>query len=245
MTRRVWGTAATVLLAPIACTAVLAAALFMMNALVWAPWWHSMPVDMMLLQTPLVTLFSICGAAGLALLARRLGRLTALTTAARVVPAVLLVGLPALLAASAKSYNTGSLVLGVLVWWCGLVVALAVVATLAGRGRSRAAWVAGTVGGLVAADLAFIAALLKKAGDGQLDGAYAPMWLLFGLTDWDFGLHPDLAADVMPVTFVIGDMLGAYAPFYLICTGYAVGYVIGAMRPLPARSAEPVTAQPA
>ncbi len=125
-----------------------------------------------------------------------------------------------------------------LTWLAGLSVVLAIAALLAGRGLTRTAWIAGVIGAVAVADLAVIVQLWPATAfdpehGESLNAAYAPLWLLFALVDYGFGLDP--------YTWHIGDSLDLRELGYPMYAMIALGYVIRALRPgpAPARSGAP------
>ncbi|WP_155373723.1 hypothetical protein [Catellatospora vulcania] len=117
-----------------------------------------------------------------------------------------------------------------LVWLAGLAAVLAVASVLARRGLLRAAWIVGVLGVIVVADVAVLVQLWSSSGmDGEevvmLDRAYAPLWLLFALADYDFGLDP--------ASWHIGDSLDLREVGYPLFSMSALGYVVRAMRGEP------------
>jgi hypothetical protein len=114
-----------------------------------------------------------------------------------------------------------------LVWLAGLTVVLVAAAVLAQRGLIKTAWILGVVGAVVVADVAVLVQLMPSAGVGgaqaeTLDPAYAPLWLLFALVDYDFGLDP--------FSWHIGDALDLREVGYPLYAMIALGYVVRAMR---------------
>ncbi len=119
-----------------------------------------------------------------------------------------------------------------LVWLAGLAVVLVVAAVLARRGLLRTAWLVGVLGAIAVADVAVLVQLMPSTGfhaePGEtLDRAYAPLWLLFALVDYDFGLDP--------ATWFIGDALDVREVGYPMYSVIALGFVVRAMRrdPVP------------
>jgi hypothetical protein len=118
-----------------------------------------------------------------------------------------------------------------LVWLAGLLVVLVVAAVLARRGLLRQAWIVGVLGVIIVADVAVLAQLLHSSSvDGdqvqQLDRAYAPLWFVFALIDYDFGLDP--------LSWHIGDSLDMREVGYPMYSMIAIGYAVRAMRRDPA-----------
>lgn len=233
--------AATLLLAPPACLVIILAAGLVMgvvvNRVVVAEPWAS---D---IQAPLLTVFS----AGLAvLLARVVGAgaaRNARTGPARTALGVVLpVGLTAVAAEYALNETADDLLRvapGLLVWLTGLALVLHGAGVLAGRGRTRAAWLVGVLGALVVADLAVVLTVVNHIPGGPetivdgvaqgdtIDRSSAPLWLLTSLTDWSFGLPRPTPAEI----FLVGDLMELQPFLYLTCTPYALAYAIGAARP--------------
>ncbi|RKE05246.1 hypothetical protein [Catellatospora citrea] len=126
-----------------------------------------------------------------------------------------------------------------LVWLAGLAIVLVVAALLARRGLLRAAWIVGVLGAIAVADIAVLVQLMPSTGfhaePGEtLDRAYAPLWLLFALVDYDFGLDP--------ATWFIGDALDVREVGYPMYSVIALGFVVRAMRrdPVPVEQIPPV-----
>ncbi|BCJ76833.1 hypothetical protein CS0771_63770 [Catellatospora sp. IY07-71] len=117
-----------------------------------------------------------------------------------------------------------------LAWLAGLTVVLVVAALLAHRGLIRIAWIVGVIGAVAVADVAVIVQLWPATAfdpehGEMLDGAYAPLWLLFALVDYDFGLDPN--------TWSIGDSLDLRELGYPLYAVIALGYVVRSLRPGP------------
>ncbi|GAA2364838.1 hypothetical protein Cme02nite_32380 [Catellatospora methionotrophica] len=152
--------------------------------------------------------------------------------------AVLAVLVPAVVFAVLQWDKTPNRRDGGLVWLAGLVVVLAVAAVLARRGMVRAAWIAGVLGAVVIADVAVLVQLMPSAVAAAdpaeiLDRSYAPLWLVFALVDYDFGLDP--------ATWYIGDALDFRELGYPMYTLIALGFVVRAMRPASEPAIEPVS----
>lgn len=118
-----------------------------------------------------------------------------------------------------------------LVWFAGLTVVLAAAALLAHRGLTRTAWIVGVLGAVIVADLAVIVQLWPSTAFDPEHGeslakAYAPLWLLFALIDYDFGLDP--------YTWHIGDALDLRELGYPMYAAIALGYAVRALRRAPA-----------
>lgn len=114
-----------------------------------------------------------------------------------------------------------------LAWLAGLTVALVVTGLLAHRGLIRTAWIFGVLAAIAVADIAVLVQLMpSNAFDGELaetlDPAYAPLWLLFALIDYDFGLDP--------LSWHIGDALDLREVGYPMYAMIAVGYAMRSMR---------------
>ncbi|WP_144122525.1 hypothetical protein [Catellatospora sichuanensis] len=125
---------------------------------------------------------------------------------------------------------------GGLVWLAGLTVVLVAAALLARRGQLRAAWIVGVLGAIAVADVAVLVQLMPSTGfdaepGGTLDRAYAPLWLLFALVDYNFGLDP--------ATWHIGDALDVREVGYPMYSVIALGFVVRAMRRDPAPAVAP------
>ncbi|GAB4057402.1 hypothetical protein [Catellatospora paridis] len=122
-----------------------------------------------------------------------------------------------------------------LVWLAGLAVVLVAAALLARRGLLRAAWIVGVLGAVAVADVAVLVQLMPSTGlvgepTETFDRAYAPLWLLFALVDYDFGLDP--------ATWYIGDVLDMREVGYPMYSVIALGFVVRAMRRDPAPAVE-------
>lgn len=123
-----------------------------------------------------------------------------------------------------------------LVWLAGLVAVLVIAAVLARRGLLRQAWIFGVLGVIAVADVAVLVQLLPSSmADGdlveRLDRAYAPLWFVFALIDYDFGLDPH--------SWHIGDSLDMREVGYPMYAMIALGYVMRAMRRDPEPADEP------
>ncbi|WP_435589233.1 hypothetical protein [Micromonospora chalcea] len=114
------------------------------------------------------------------------------------------------------------------------------------RVRVRAAWLAGLLGALVAADAAVVLAVVTSipagapVADGlppdSVDQISAPLWLFTCWTDSSFGLPRPTGWE----RFLITDRVFVEPMFYLACTPYVLAYAIAAAR--PAAAAAPVPA---
>jgi hypothetical protein len=129
-----------------------------------------------------------------------------------------------------------------LVWLAGLAVALVVAALLAHRGLVRAAWIFGVLAAVAVADIAVIVQLMPSTGVAvdpaeTLDRTYAPLWILFALINYDFGLDP--------LSWHIGDSLDLREVGYPLYALIALGFVVRAMRRDPAPTGEPAPPAPA
>ncbi|OKI77765.1 hypothetical protein A6A27_17175 [Micromonospora sp. CB01531] len=233
-------TAATLLLAPPACLAILMIAVVGSAALVGSLFGV---VDANLSQVPVLSALT----AGLAvLLARRVGRTAARAALRgplrRALGVMLPLGLTVVAVEYAVNSTTDDLVRagpGLVVWLAGLALVLWGAGALAGRGRLRAAWWLGVLGALAVADAAVVLSVVNHIPGGlgpvvdgvtQYDGVdrvSAPLWLFTCWTDWSFGLPRPTQWEI----FQIGDLVELQPFFYLACTPYALAYVIGAARP--------------
>ncbi|WP_247658702.1 hypothetical protein [Micromonospora sp. U56] len=249
--RQVRRTAATLLLAPPACVALMAVALFATAAVHgvlelrfgWAQ----------RLQLPLFS--TLCAGLGvlLALVVARAARhgvrVGPSATAVGVGLAVAITVVPAEVALHDDARQLARILPGVLVWLAGLTLALWAAATLARRGRLRLAWTVGVLAAFVAADVAVVAtvvAAIPPIDPGQpvtelppdgVDRISAPLWLLNCWTDWSFGLPRPTDWE----RFLITDLVLVEPNFYLACTPYALTWAIRTARAEPA--AEAATAQ--
>ncbi|SCE88279.1 hypothetical protein GA0074695_1861 [Micromonospora viridifaciens] len=244
--------AATLLLAPVACVAIVVLAAVVSNALIGQV---GLAAGLALPHAPVLSAL----AAVLAVwFARRVGRgATRTALRGRLRPALGVV-LPIALTAVAIEYalneTTDDLVRfapGLVVWLTGLALVLWGVGTLAGRGRVRAAWCLGVLGALVAADAAVVLTVVNHVPGGPptvidgvaqgdtVDRISAPLWLFTCWTDWSFGLPRPTREEL----FLIGDLLDLQPFLHLTCTPYALAYAIGAARsagPAGVPAAEPV-----
>ncbi|MDG4799458.1 hypothetical protein [Micromonospora sp. WMMD980] len=248
---RLWPTAGVLLLAPPACVAVIVVAALVMNL---AYGWLSFGV--LWATAAQLPIWSVV-AAGLGVLlalvvtraARRTVRVGALPTALGVVlPIAATLAVVLGWFTSRAESGVAEMVPGLLLWLALLVPALWGAGALARRGRTRAAWLVGLLGALVAADAAVvltvvstIPASVPAVADlppGSVDRISAPPWLFTCLTDWSFGLPRPTEWE----RFLITDQVLVEPMFYLACTPYAVAYAIAVAR--PARAAAPA-AEPA
>ncbi|WP_233514635.1 hypothetical protein [Micromonospora sp. LHW51205] len=242
VTRRVARTAGVLLFAPPACLAVLVAA-----AMALAHGWLEMRAAAQLpAWSALTALLGVALALVVARAARRTVRVGALPTALGVVLpiAATVTATSALLAARGES-RVGEKVPGVLLWLALLVAALWVAGALARRGRVRAAWLAGLLGALVAADAAVVLAVVTSipagapVADGlppdSVDRISAPLWLFTCWTDSSFGLPRPTGWE----RFLITDRVLVEPMFYLACTPYVLAYAIAAARPAAAAAGRP------
>ncbi|MEU4791634.1 hypothetical protein AB0F95_18195 [Micromonospora tulbaghiae] len=251
--RRLGRTAGVLLLAPPACLAVLVLAGAVM---VLTHGWLEMRVPWAAAaQLPtwsaLTALLGVALALVVTRAARRTVRVGALPTALGVVLPIAgtVAATLALLAARGES-RVWETVPGLLLWLALLVPALWAAGALAGRGRVRAAWLAGLLGALVAADAAVILAVVTSipatapVADGlppdSVDRISAPLWLFTCWTDSSFGLPRPTEWE----RFLITDRVLVEPMFHLAGTPYALAYAIAAARPAPAAvpGPEPVPA---
>jgi len=166
---------------------------------------------------------SLAIAAAAALIAHRLGPYTILTGRIRLVIAMMLPVTAVLLYDELdrqRSYEDHTiaglyypLTTGIWVWAVGLATALFAAAALRRRGRKALAWTTGAAGALVVTDLAVVVASLQAPSASA--GLSALYWFSASLLGQD-NLH------------VWNDN---YSVYMLICSGYALGYVMAAMRP--------------
>ncbi|MET8194387.1 hypothetical protein ABZU22_11245 [Micromonospora sp. NPDC005222] len=250
--RRLGRTAGVLLLAPPACVAVLAAAAAVMGV---AHAWLEMRVPWATAaQLPVWSALTALLGGALALVvaraARRTVRVGALPTALGVVLPIAATATATLaLFAGRGESRVWESAPGLLLWLALLVPALWAAGALARRGRVRAAWLAGLLGALVAADAAVVLAVVASipatapVADGlppdAVDRISAPLWLLTCWTDSSFGLPQPTEWE----RFRITDRLGVEPQFYLACTPYVLAYAIAAARPTAAvPGPEPVPA---
>ncbi|MGV9372699.1 hypothetical protein [Micromonospora tulbaghiae] len=248
VTRPLGRTAGVLLVAPPACVAVLVLAGAVMGL---THGWLEMRVPWAV-AAQMPTWSALTALLGVAL-ALVVGRATRRTVRVGALPTALGVVLPvaatvtatlALLAARGES-RVWETVPGLLLWLALLVPALWAAGALARRGRVRAAWLAGLLGALVAADAAVVLAVVTSipatapVADGlppdSVDRISAPLWLFTCWTDSSFGLPRPTEWE----RFRITDRVLVEPLFYLACTPYALAYAIAAARPAPAAVAGP------
>ncbi|MFF0154298.1 hypothetical protein [Micromonospora sp. NPDC005203] len=230
--------AAALLLSPLACVAiVLGGGTVMYRAQIWltGPDWLERA------QKPLWAALTVGLAVLLAVFAARWARHTALDGPLRIALGVVLpVGATVILLMHAIGPEDLAAVPGLLLWLAGLTLALWAAASLAARGRLRAAWWVGVLGALVAADLAVILVVLDTyptaIGAGptihareHIDPISAPLWLFACWTDWNFGLPRPIDWEI----FLITNRVLVEPMLYLACTPYALAYTIRAARSAP------------
>lgn len=233
-------TAAALLLSPFAAVGIVAVgALAMFPIYNWlmvrASWAERA-------QKPIWTTVVIVLGVGLAVLAARWARHTTLDGPLRITLGVVLpVGVAVILFLSVTNPESlAGAVPGLLLWLAGLTLALWAAASLAARGRLRAAWWVGILGALVAADLAVILAVVDTYPGGvgvgpvieareQVDRISAPLWLFACWTDWNFGLPRPIQWEI----FLITNRVLVEPMLYLACTPYALAYAIRAARSAP------------
>lgn len=238
MRGRVGRTAAALLLSPFACVGIVLGGAFALNPIehVWAERlseWAQKPIWMAL---------TVGLAVPLAVFAARWGRHTALDGPLRIALGVVLpVGAAVILLTwFIDAEGLAGAVPGLLLWLAGLTLALWAAASLASRGRLRAAWWVGVLGALVAADLAVILVVVDTypAGFGagptidareRVDPISAPLWLFACWTDWNFGLPRPIDWEI----FLITNRVAVEPMFYLACMPYALAYTIRAARSAP------------
>ncbi|WP_242624367.1 hypothetical protein [Micromonospora kangleipakensis] len=252
---RIRRTAATLLLAPVACLAILLVAAVVMNVVVNLV--LSMPSWANAAHAPVMTALTVGLAVLLARVAHRSAARSALRGPTRTALGIVLpVGLTAVGAEYAMNETTDDLVRvapGLLVWLAGLALVLHGAGVLAGRGRTRAAWLVGVLGALVVADLAVVLTVVNHIAGGPetvidgvpqgdtIDRISAPLWLFASWTDWSFGLPRPTPWEI----FLIGDLMELQPFLYLACTPYALAYAIRAARPAAARPADAPPPEPA
>ncbi|WP_433311316.1 hypothetical protein ACQP0U_24665 [Micromonospora sp. CA-269861] len=234
--RRARRTVAALLLAPLACAAIVFASAVLMNVVL--NWLLLRPQ----FQLPLWSLSTAGLAVLLAVYAARWARHTALGGPLRIALGVVL-PIGAVMALAGYTLDTGGMVgavPGLLLWLAGMTLVLWAAATLSVRGRVRAAWWLGVLGALVVADVAVILFVVGNipgsgvvvegtAGD-SVDRISAPLWLFACWTDWNFGLPRPTRWEI----FLITDEVLVEPLFYLACTPYALAYAIRAARSAPA-----------
>ncbi|MFG1837889.1 hypothetical protein ACGFH8_05545 [Micromonospora sp. NPDC049175] len=242
-------TAAALLLAPIACVGiVLGGAAVMYRAQIWV--WVSWPERA---QKPLWAAFTVGLGVLLAVFAARWARHTALDGPLRIALGVVLpVGATVILLMTVIGPEGPAAVSGLLLWLAGLTLALWAAASLAARGRLRAAWWVGVLGALVAADLAVILVVVDTFPGGigagptidardRVDPISAPLWLFACWTDWNFGLPRPIEWEI----FLITNRVLVEPMLYLACMPYALAYTIRAARSAPAAPVVAPTGVPA
>ncbi|MEU8423126.1 hypothetical protein AB0C15_19840 [Micromonospora sp. NPDC048835] len=241
MRGRVGRTAAAVLLSPLACVGIVAlggwAMFSIYNWLMFRASWAERA------QKPIWTAFIVVLGVVLAAFAARWARHNALDSPLRTTLGVVLpIGVAVILFVRITSPESlAGAVPGLLLWLAGLTLALWAAASLAARGRLRAAWWVGVLGALVAADLAVILAIVDAyptaVGVGptidareRVDPISAPVWIFACWTDWNFGLPRPIDWEIFLITnrVLIEPML------YLACMPYALAYTIRAARSAPA-----------
>ncbi|MCG5445571.1 hypothetical protein NIE79_004028 [Micromonospora sp. NIE79] len=240
MRGRVGRTAAALLLSPIACAGIVAVsglAMFSIyNWLMFRASWAERA------QKPIWAAFTIVLAVVLAVFAARWARHNALDGPLRIALGVVLpVGAAVILFMYVtNAEGLAGAVPGLLLWLAGLTLALWAAASLAARGRLRAAWWAGVLGALVAADLAVILAVVDTypgaIGAGptieareSVDPISAPLWLFACWTNWNFGLPRPIEWEI----FLITNRVLVEPMLYLACMPYALAYTIRAARSAP------------
>ncbi|MET8092040.1 hypothetical protein [Micromonospora sp. NPDC005220] len=234
-------TAAALLLSPIACVGIVAVgglAMFSVhNVLMFRVSWAERA------QKPIWALSIIVLAVLLAVFAARWARHSALDGPLRITLGVVLpVGVAVILFLYVTNAESlAGAVPGLLLWLAGLTLALWGAASLAARGRLRAAWWVGVLGALVAADLAVILAVVDTYPGGigagpvieareRVDPISAPLWLFACWTDWNFGLPRPIQWEI----FLITNRVLVEPMLYLACMPYALAYTIRAARSAPA-----------
>jgi hypothetical protein len=240
MNHRIRRTAAVLLLAPLACVAIIIVSSVPMNLVSFFDW--SQP-----LQLPVFTTVTGALAVILAVFAARLARHTALTGPLRTALGILIpVGIVAGLLEYGLSSSANKLIRnapGLLLWLAGLTLVLWGAAILVQRGRVRAAWWLGVLGAIAVADLAVIMTVISHipapspslpmdTSVDTVDRIAAPLWLFASYTDWAFGLPRPTKWEI----FLITDLVEGDPFLYLACTPYALAYAIQAAR---ARQAQP------
>lgn len=243
MRGRAGRTAAALLLSPLACVGIMAVSALAMfplyNWLMFRASWAERA------QKPIWTAFVVVLGLLLAAFAARWARRSALDSPLRITFGVVLpVGTAVILFMRVSNPESlAGAVPGLLLWLAGLTLALWAAASLAARGRLRAAWWVGVLGALVAADLAVILAVVDAYPGGigagptieareHVDPISAPVWLFACWTNWNFGLPRPIQWEIFLITnrVLIEPML------YLACMPYALAYTIRAARSAPAES---------
>ncbi|MDG9677631.1 hypothetical protein [Micromonospora sp. DH14] len=241
MRGRTGRTVAALLLSPIACVGIVAVGALVMfpvyNWLMFRAGWAERA------QKPIWTTVVIVLAVVLAVFAARWARHTALASPLRIALGVVIpVGAAVILFVRVTSPESlAGAVPGLLLWLAGLTLALWAAASLAARGRLRAAWWVGVLGALVAADLAVILPVVDTYPGGigagpvieareRVDPISAPLWLFACWTDWNFGLPRPIQWEI----FLITNRVLVEPMLYLACMPYALAYTIRAARFAPA-----------
>ncbi|MBV1851532.1 hypothetical protein [Catellatospora tritici] len=246
MTKRFWATAATVLLMPVLCFAVLIVTAIGANLVAAALGWRGPAGEQM---SPLFT--ALCCIVGvlLGLLATRRGARTALRGRVRlavalVLPSVVAIVLVINLLGSAEKVVR---VVPELLWWsAGMVAVLWAAGSLAARGRVTAAWWVGVLGAFLVADVAIAITVFGHTGppeyipldygQGVYDGVsrvWAPLWLPTMYTGGMHGLPGPTSWEVAQV----GDATEFTPYVYLVFGAYLLAYAIGAGRGEPVQAA--------
>ncbi|MBQ1030768.1 hypothetical protein ACX27O_27785 [Micromonospora sp. SD19] len=241
MRGRTGRTVAALLLSPIACVGIVAVGALVMfpvhNWLMFRAGWAERA------QKPIWTTVVIVLAVVLAVFAARWARYTALASPLRIALGVVIpLGAAVILFVRVTSPESlAGAVPGLLLWLAGLTLALWAAASLAARGRLRAAWWVGVLGALVAADLAVILPVVDTYPGGigagpvieareRVDPISAPLWLFACWTDWNFGLPRPIQWEI----FLITNRVLVEPMLYLACMPYALAYTIRAARFAPA-----------
>ncbi|RQX17944.1 hypothetical protein DDE19_09665 [Micromonospora ureilytica] len=238
MRGRAGRTAAALLLSPLACVGIVLVSAYTLYPI--QRWLMSETLSDRT-QKPLWTALTLAMALLLAMFAARWARHTALDASLRIALGVVLP-----VAAAAVPFvhviypdRPAAAVPGLLLWLLGLTLAVWAAASLAARGRLRAAWWVGVVGALVAADLAVILAIVGTVPGGfsgpplspdTVGGISAPLWLFVSWTEWNFGLPRPVQWEII----LISERLLVEPMLYLACTPYALAYAIRAARSAPA-----------
>jgi hypothetical protein len=243
MTRTALRTAALLLLAPLAGVATTLAGFIVMNVLVNGLFGGPRFNDPLLgvdLQLPVATVFIAVFGVGLALLARRRARRSALTGPLLLAVALALpVGIVAILgvALGSSASEVQRTAPELALWVAGMVLVLWLAARAAAEGDRRRAWWLGILGAIVVANAAFVLTVLSQTlppgavlSDGSpADGvnrAWAPLWLLTCFTGSTFGLPGPTDWEIFRIT----DDITVTPYLYLAVTPYLLAYAINAAR---------------
>ncbi|MDI1464968.1 hypothetical protein QEZ54_28765 [Catellatospora sp. KI3] len=246
LTRRARTTAATVLLAPLLCFAVLVVAVIVANLTARAIFGEEGHDATKV--TPVLAMCCLLSGVLLAWLAGRSAARTALRgrwrlAAALVLPCLVTLALVVALFGGADKLER---VVPELLWWGGgMVVVLRTASGLAARGRLAAAWWVGVLGAFAVADVAIVITVLGHTGplqyltvdgEGFYDGVsrvWAPLWLPTMYSGAMYGLPGPTPWEIAQV----GDVTEITPYVYPVFTAYLLGYAIRAGRGGPVQPA--------